>query len=186
MEKIWRSIEAWLEENAPRAFKDLNKPATAKGVAAAEKLMGVEFPEDVRASYLLHDGQVGAAPIMGEWQLLSLKVMKSRWKMLKESYDEGKFEESRVKPKGPVKAEWWNPKWVPVAYNGAGDLYCVDLDPAPKGKAGQLVSFWHVDDRREVVAKSFRAWLKEYADDLKAGRYGATTEGKVKRPKRKR
>lgn len=185
MEKLWKQIEAWLEEHAPRALQDLNEGATAKEIGAAEKLLGVELPEDVQASYRIHDGQIGGAPLMGEWQLLSLKLMKSRWKILKGSYDKGKFEESVVKPVGPVKAEWWNPQWIPIAYNGAGDLYCLDFDPAPKGKVGQIISFWHVDDKREVIAPGFRAWLKEYAADLKADRY-SVAGGKVKRLKRKK
>lgn len=185
MEKLWQRIEAWLEEHAPRTLRDLNKGATAKGIAAAEKLMGVKFPEDVKDSYRLHDGQIGGAPLMDEWQLLSLKVMTRKWKMLKQLYDAGKFEESKVKAKGPVKAEWWNPKWIPVGFNGAGDFYCLDFDPAPKGKEGQLISFWHVDDRREVVAKGFREWMKEYADDLKAGSYSVKDEA-VDRRKRKK
>jgi cell wall assembly regulator SMI1 len=172
MKVIWNLIESWLKENAPEILKDLLPGAIAKDIQSAEKLMGIHFPNDVKLSYRIHNGQKGrSAPLMEEWQLYSLKDMMSRWKILKKLFDAGTFAHVKGKPVGPVRAEWWNPKWIPIAYNGDGDLRCLDLDPPPRGKSGQIISFWHMEDRREKLADGFQEWLKKFAIDLEAGKY---------------
>lgn len=180
METIWKQIESWLEKNAPEMLNTLLPGATDKEILAAEKAMGIEFPEEVKESYRLHNGQDGrATPLMGEWQLLSLKNMVSQWKVMKKLVDKGKFDDAEVKTVGPVRADWYNLKWIPLAYNGAGDFQCLDLDPPPKGKAGQIISFWHMKDERKELANSYKAWLKGFANDLKKGKYKVKEEGLV-------
>lgn len=172
MQIIWRQIESWLQAHVPTILDDLLPGATDKEIQAAEKLFGVQFPDDVKASYSVHNGQQGqAAPLMGDWQLLSLEDIASQWKIMQDLVAAGKFDNVSSTPIGPVRADWWNPKWIPIAYNGAGDLYCLDLDPAPKGNIGQIITFWHMDDKRERIAKSYQAWLQGFADDLDKGKY---------------
>src|SRR2546421_31964 len=146
MQTVWKRIESWLNGNAPEILSDLLPGATGKKLRSTEKILGVEFPDDVKSSYRIHDGQQGqSSPLMGEWQLLSLEDMVSQWKIMKDLVDAGKFDNVTSAPVGPVRADWWNLKWIPIAYNGAGDFYCLDLNPAPKGSIGQIISFWHMD-----------------------------------------
>ena len=58
---------------------------------------------------------------------------------------------------------WWSPRWIPLTGNGAGDHLCVDLDPAPGGAPGQVITMWHMDDVREVKAAGWAAWLEGVA-----------------------
>jgi cell wall assembly regulator SMI1 len=172
MKAIWSHIESWLEANAPTIRKDLLKGATLKEIRTAEQAMGITFPENVKDSYRIHNGQRGrSASLIAEWQLYSLKDMVNRWKMLKKLFDDGTFASTSVTSSKAVRAEWWNPKWIPVAYNGDGDLRCLDLAPTPQGEVGQIISFWHMENKRERLASSFRVWLTEFADDLHAGKY---------------
>jgi cell wall assembly regulator SMI1 len=75
--------------------------------------------------------------------------------------DGGEFEDFEdVEPVGPVKGEfWWNPLWIPIATNGGGDDICIDLDPAEGGKVGQIITFWHDWELREVILDSLEEWL---------------------------
>jgi cell wall assembly regulator SMI1 len=172
MQASWKRIEAWLKGNAPEILVQLLKGAKDNEISSAEKAMSIKFPADVKASYRIHNGQDGrAAPLMGEWQLLSLKNMVSQWKIMKKLVDDGKFEDAIAKPIGSVRADWYNPKWIPVAYNGAGDFHCLDLDPPPRGHVGQIISFWHMDEKRQMLAKNFSEWLETFANDLEAGKY---------------
>ena len=172
MQAIWNRIESWLEVNAPEIRSDLLPGATDQEIHSTEEFTGMQFPVDVKTSYSIHNGQLGGAPpIIGEWQLLSLKALVSRWKTLKDLFDAGDFNGIKSRSSDPIRADWWNPKWLPLAYNGAGDYRCLDLDPAPGGQLGQIISFWHTSDRREIVADSFRAWLGRFADDLESGKY---------------
>lgn len=172
METIWNRIESWLKVEATEICIDLLPGATEKEIHDMEEFVGIEMPSDVKSSFSIHNGQLGAAaPLMGEWQLISLEVMLKRWNILKDLYDAGEFTRIQCETKGPVKPEWWIPSWLPLAYNGAGDYQCLDMSPATGGEIGQIISFWHVIDRREVLAKSFRKWLQTFADDLENGQY---------------
>src|SRR5687768_2872139 len=153
MDEIWKRIEAWLAQNAPDVREDLQPGATDAALAEASRTFGAELPADMAASYRVHDGsRGGAGPLFGEWRLLSLAAAARAWGTLKKQSDDGVFEDDDVQAAPQVKDEWWNPKWIPVASNSSGDFLCADLDPAPAGKAGQIVSYYHAEPRRELVA----------------------------------
>ncbi len=172
MEEIWKQIETWLIANILEIRNDLQPGATDAEIRKAEDAMGIKFPDDVRASYRIHNGQLGsAAELLGDWQLLPLEYMVLEWQTLDKVLDSGGFGDNTGTPHGPVRPMWWNPKWIPVAHNGAGDYRCLDLDPPAKGKVGQIIAYWHTMDTREKLAPSFRAWLQRFAKDLESGRY---------------
>ncbi|MEV4219759.1 hypothetical protein [Nonomuraea sp. NPDC049725] len=55
----WRRIERWLSTNAPKTYAGLGRPGRARTIAVAEAQTGLEFPDDLRASLLRHDGARG-------------------------------------------------------------------------------------------------------------------------------
>lgn len=172
MKTIWKNIEVWLKDKAPHILSSLQKGATLAEIGRAEKALSAEFTSDIKASYRIHNGQSDiSAPLIEEWQLLTLKEVIRRWSMLKQLYDEGVFADVQGMPTGPIRAEWWNPNWIPIAHNGDGDLRCLDLSPAQGGKVGQIISFWHTEERREKVADSYQTWLAEFAQNLHDGQY---------------
>jgi len=57
MKKQWETIEHWLAENAPELRGNLNPAATDAEIAAVEKTLGVRFPQSVRDTYLIHNGE---------------------------------------------------------------------------------------------------------------------------------
>lgn len=182
MKAIWDRIESWFKKQAPNVNIRLSPGAREEEIQGIENFISLRFPDDLRMSLKIHNGQHElATPMMGEWELYSLDGIKRRWTMLKELFDRGDFSDAEVFTNGPVLAEWWNLKWVPVAHNGAGDLRCVDMAPARGGKIGQIVSFWHVDEGREILAGSFGSWLESFADDLEKGLYEVVSEGLVLR-----
>ncbi|MEV5890839.1 SMI1/KNR4 family protein [Nonomuraea fuscirosea] len=61
VDRQWRRIERWLRTNAPRTYRTLRAPGKARTIAVAEAQMGVDFPDDLRASLLRHNGSRGAA-----------------------------------------------------------------------------------------------------------------------------
>ncbi|WP_353931825.1 SMI1/KNR4 family protein [Okeanomitos corallinicola TIOX110] len=62
--------------------------------------------------------------------------------------------------------------WIPLTYDGGGNHCCLDLDPAEGGNLGQIITMWHDDGVRAIIAPIFRAWLQQYADNLGSGDYG--------------
>ncbi len=80
MGDVWDRIEAWLKVNAPDALDNVRAGATRDAVRAAEATLGVQFPDDMVVSYLVHDGQDTYSPaLVGEWQLLSLEGVVTEW-----------------------------------------------------------------------------------------------------------
>ncbi|HXV91932.1 MAG TPA: SMI1/KNR4 family protein, partial [Pseudonocardia sp.] len=70
-----------------------------------------------------------------------------------------------------IRADWWNPGWVPFAEDGGGNLYCVDLAPGERGVRGQVIRWEIHGGPCGPVAASFAEYLLGYRDDLTGGRY---------------
>src|SRR3712207_8524642 len=79
MEGTWARIERWLAEFAPDVLKSLQPAATEEQISNAEAALGVTLPEEVRASYRIHDGQSPDGPgLMDAWEFLSLSRIVDR------------------------------------------------------------------------------------------------------------
>ena len=171
----WKRIEQWLGDNAPRMLEALGRGAPASAVAAFEKKTGLKLPAAVAASFRRHDGGdegTGLFPALEKDEMayspMPLSRAASEWRSCSRfarSYPaEAQFDVDRG-----VRAEYWNPGWVPVATNGGGDYLCVDLAPAPGGKAGQVIEWRHETDERRRVAPSWEKYLQDLADGLEDG-----------------
>lgn len=57
MRGIWDRIEKGLEKHYPSIRKSLLPGATEAEIAEAEQKMGIRFPDEVRESFRIHDGQ---------------------------------------------------------------------------------------------------------------------------------
>ena len=63
MRDLWDRIERWLAANVPDMLEGLNPGATTQEIEETEAFLGVSFPDDVRASYLIHNGQAPTAVV---------------------------------------------------------------------------------------------------------------------------
>ena len=82
----------------------------------------------------------------------------------------GTFKDVPSDPDEGVRPEWYDLEWVPLTHDSCGNHFCVDLDPAAGGTRGQVISFWHDDPQRVVMARSLGQWLNDFADELEAGK----------------
>src|SRR5579884_1529995 len=57
MREIWDIIEDWLAANTPWIYESLAPPATDDEIREAEVALGLTFPDDLRESYRIHNGQ---------------------------------------------------------------------------------------------------------------------------------
>ena len=172
MHAAWIRIERWLRVNAPPVLENLRSGTTAAELRYAEQRLGVTLPDDVRAFYRLHNGQ--SNPDLGfieGREFLSLARVVKYWCMWKDLLDKQVFAHDRSEPVGPIVADWWHACWIPLTDDCAGNHYCLDLAPARGGDCGQIITMWHDDPLREIVAPSFTAWLTAFADDLEQGAY---------------
>lgn len=178
MKTIWKRIEFCLATKGPEILKNLQPGATDEAIKTAEKFMQIEFPEDVKSYYSLHNGQFGEKnSLLPYWNFLSLEAMMKEWESWKKLLDEGDFNEEDgtdfgCASDGQIRTEfWWNPQWIPIASDLGGDNLCLDLDPTPTGQVGQIIFMCHDDAYRYVVANSWRELLEQLAVDLETGEY---------------
>ncbi len=184
MQDLWQRIEKQLRGLGSAG--SFGAPASEDSILAAEAVLGVELPEDLRASLAIHNGDAMKKLDGGAWQsdgpfahmeLLSAGAMVSEWEVWQETIGKEGLE---PQPEGPVKALWWNPRWIPVTViAGSTWHHCVDLAPAPGGRIGQVIEIVDDDSWRRVVAPSFRAFLEQIAADLNGGRYAIDDEGRL-------
>jgi cell wall assembly regulator SMI1 len=160
----WRRIEQWLEAQEEGLSARLAPGATVEALDAAERKLGVRLPEEVRESYLRHDGEQEVLGLFLGWTQMSLRDVQREWAF-------ERWVERAPRSRGPVKAQSWSPRWIPVLANGAGDFLCVDLDPPEEGTPGQVIAVYHDDPERIRMTRSFTSWLSRFAGRLEAGEY---------------
>ena len=159
----WDALVARIEKKAKAAGVTLEKGAKETAIAAAEKALGQVLPEEVKAFYRRHDASEDDCGPLGR-ELLSLERMVAEWKIWKDLLDKGTFEDNDHSSPGPgVQQRWWIPEWIPITYDGAGNHHVLDLAPAKGGAVGQIVDFYHDEETRKVVGKSFLQWLADVA-----------------------
>ncbi|MFA0962340.1 SMI1/KNR4 family protein [Roseivirga sp. BDSF3-8] len=166
---IWNRFENWLAKNAPHLTGTLNAPASEEDINALEKILGESLPMAYAGFLKIHNGQDrdGEGLIDAEELLRILE----EWTVWKELLDKGDFNGTQAAPDAGVKASWWNVKWIPITYDGSGNHYCLDLDPATGGRRGQVIRVWHDSAERELIADSFQEWISGYVRGLERGRY---------------
>lgn len=179
VEAAWKRIRAWYEENVKELpyldFFDWGPPASRHELASLEEGVECVLPNDVRETYAIYNGDNKQCVLPGGY-LMDLSEVSKTWKMFKTPFDEGLFEGSETTPEGPIKPDWWNPRWIPVLHNGGGDYHCIDMDPAPGGSVGQFFKFQHETGPSNVLALSFGEFLEDFANDLEAKKYVFDTE----------
>lgn len=184
MQGIWKrietqlQIEAWFEKiQVSEALSDFQPGATEVEIQMAEAALGIEFPEDVKASYSIHNGgMVIGDPDQNLRKLCSLQEMVDTWEMMK-TYADGwkeKMADDWLTWDGQpilVRVETWNVKWIPLL-NSDGTLVCLDLAPTPHGHMGQIIdSDPENGTYHRWLAPNWQAFLSTFADDLEAGEY---------------
>lgn len=140
------------------------------GLVELESIIGRALPEAFKRAYRIHNGQAtDEVGLFDGTELLSATAIADQYRIWKELLDDGQFAELHSQSPAGIKTDWWSPGWIPITHNGGGDHSCLDLDPAAGGTVGQIISFWHDEPSRAILAPDFETWLTQYADALEAG-----------------
>jgi cell wall assembly regulator SMI1 len=171
MNLIWNRIDRWLEANTPQVLETLKLGATEEEIDRAEAFFGVAFPEDLKLSYSIHNGQdEGAYSLFPHLEFLSLQSAIE----IAENWRKCADEDFRCHPDSiddGIWNGWWNPHWIPFTRESNGACECVDLSPASNGTPGQVIIVEWREPTRGLVAPSFRVYLETFADALERGDY---------------
>lgn len=147
-------------------------------LAAAEARIGVRLPEDLRALYLVADGDMRESGLLGPYCHESLGRLVHNYLEGEPGscgWDDDPDDDGVVfetPPFGHVKRLSRNDWWVTFGTDVAGNYLLVDLDPAERGQAGQVLEYGRdVYGPPRYVAPSITAMLTEVVEALRAGKY---------------
>lgn len=171
MEQTWTKFEEWLSRHWPDGLSCLNPPASDEQISQLEERLDARLPADFVACLKIHNGQNGFSSVLDGMEFLSCEEIYSQWFVWKDLLDGGDFKDIFSEPEEGIKTDWWNPKWIPFTHNGGGDHLCLDLDPAPSGLTGQVITMWHDMEARELKAKNFAEYFETYVNGVLAGKY---------------
>lgn len=172
IQQSMQSLTEWLKANYPEGLEDLNPPATAEQLTALEQVLGFDLPKELRELLAIHNGQDSEGGYLFDGQeFLSAERIAEEWGVWKKLLDGKKFAGSHSRAEKGIRNDWWNAGWVPFTYNGCGDHFCVDTQPADGGVQDQIITMWHEMSERDRLANSLGEWLKSYTDDLQRGEF---------------
>lgn len=182
---VWTEIDASLKKLSPQAAAVLRKPATDKALTALGKSLKVPVPPELEAYLSIHDGQdekprLPVVFVKTAWILMPAASIVSAYKELEGLAADGEFDDREGSNEdGYVQSQWWSEKWVPFAVNAGGDHLCIDMGPTKKGKAGQLLWWYHDEDFREREYSDLTSFFRAYAGALASGQLTVRKDGAV-------
>jgi cell wall assembly regulator SMI1 len=171
----------WLASCAPEVAGQLRPPTSEEELTALSQRLGSPLPAQMRALYLLHDGQVDTVRlgVVYGLEFLSLKQVGEvweEWRAVREdpAYDPDDFDPYEdVFVPGVVHKAYTRAGWVPLfRCPGREDFFGVDLAPAENGTYGQVINFGRDEPKKYAAAsglEGFFAMLLEWAEAESAG-----------------
>jgi len=146
LEKAWARYTAKATEAHTPFTTYLNDGATTNQIDSAERAVNCEFPADLRQLLSLHNGSMEYRVLPG-WELLSAERIVDEWKIWEDlRRTQFKPKNYNCEPCGPIKGD-----------GGEG------------GISGQVITMWHDDARRELIAKSLTEFIEIIAGDFERG-----------------
>ena len=166
MRELWRRLEARFGDRLA-----LRPPATPGHIADAEAALGVRFPDSVRESFLVHDGQddePGVCMSPYAHRLGSLDSIVQCWRGDRTGYDDDPQRLAWLDRSGRVHQAHFHPGHIPLAGSTYWDYgrLLVDFSPAAAGTTGQIIGR---NTDLEYVCEDFSGLLQQIADGLDAG-----------------
>jgi cell wall assembly regulator SMI1 len=178
IEAPWFHLEHVLQAFHPALLARLGDGASEADITACEAAMGIRLPGTFRTALARHGGDptivlgkdtLGMHGVFHHVDFLRPAAIAAQYVSWRDTTSR---QTSMADPLGPVRPQWWNPKWIPITVvNGFAWHHCIDLDPAPGGTFGQIIEMGRRDARRIVVADSFTDLLTRLAEDVAAGIY---------------
>ena len=176
MRELWKKVFDHYAKISRDILDDFNPPAEPIKIEALESLTNGLIPA-LYQTFFIHNGQNSYRfACMHPWKLYDIDDVLDNYDLMNNEVV-ARWQEEDISPddysesNGPVKEVMWNSKWIPIASNGAGDLMCVDLDPAEGGKVGQVITWYHETTFKIVEASSYKEWLENYLQDLENNAY---------------
>lgn len=164
-------LVGWFRDRAPPYFQAFTEGAAPMGDRErkkVEELVG-PLPDDFLAYLQLAHGASRLA--FFEYSSFDLAHMAEESEQQRRRHADASERSPRLEENGPLRNCFWHQGWLPFAGDGGGNLICLDLDPAPSGRRGQVFYWDSITGPQAPVARSFLAFLASYREKLLSGGY---------------
>ena len=178
-------FEEWLANNLPEILSDLNPGATEDELRTFAAELNVTLPAGFVELYRWHNGQKMEIHT-GPWYgliFIPLSRVLSEWLSWRDVLCQSSPESlvslnsnATSVPPGFVRCLYANNRWIPFAYDWAGNYLGIDLDPDEKGTFGQVINFGRDEERKIAIAPSVGVFVNWVVAELKAGNFNIKTE----------
>jgi cell wall assembly regulator SMI1 len=167
---VWSAIgiELLRQKSGKRIDEMLLPPAELNAVDDLEKNLHVILPADYKRSLSIHEGTEYWVWLWDAVSLGDLNYVFTSWRdNIKESSHPSQ-RNTKLIPHGQVRDCMFDALWIPVAANN-GIPICLDLNPAPGGKLGQVIYVDWEDGTVKVIASSFLEFLENGLKKMQLG-----------------
>jgi len=163
-----RRIAAWFKDHVPQVAERLRPPVNSKALAALAKALDRSIPPELVAMWQVHDG----LPIF-EYAGLGAAEAKQRRAGLEKLRKKGTFANHEVFEQNEPRIQHvkWHSGWIPLAEDGCGNLYCLDLAPGPAGRMGQVIKWEMAGGPFAASSVDLANFLERYATALESSRF---------------
>jgi cell wall assembly regulator SMI1 len=141
-----------LRTSRPDYYDELAPGLSQAEIERFEAILGLSLPQPFKDFYQWHDGQARDCylGLWGGWELLDAEAVCQHRDEWNELVSVSSFREPN----------WWNPGWVPFAWDSACNYHVLDTIGCFGGQPGQVLEVWHDDPDRVIVWESFVAWVE--------------------------
>jgi len=151
----------------------LNPPASEEEIQKVENEMAIQFPDELRAFYLLHNGEKEGGPgLFFGLPFLSLNDVLQEWQIWAQLEEEYALEGASYSvPTGYIKERYINRNWIPISKDFGGNNIGIDVDPDHKGRIGQIINFGRDEEIKYVIANQLSDFLLFISETILQGQY---------------
>jgi cell wall assembly regulator SMI1 len=177
---VWKRIEVCIDSIAPEILDELAPGATVEDIDGFEKTIAQKLPNEVRQSFLVHNGQSGdEGAIFYGLDFFSLANNLNQWSAWAsfeddpdcQEHQEDARESDSSLPEEAIQLAYTNRSWIPVVGAGKYAHYGLDLSPGPRGISGQLINFGLTEGDKVILAWSWGWFLNDLAVELERGNF---------------
>ena len=164
---VWQRIERELARRFPSFPVALGAPATREEISACEQALGCRLPVDFVASCLVHRSIAFGDLVLGMPNQRDVAELAEY-----REYMGGEW--TRDQPDAAdalFRSDYgWRDGWVPLESDEPDNGEALDLDPAPAGRYGQIISMDN-GSPQGVSAAGWSELLERFATNLEQDRY---------------
>lgn len=149
-------LETWLAAHRPGYHKGLAAGAGRAALDTFQARLGLSLPAELRQLLAWHNGQGDFAGCLEEsWNLMSSEeILTARHDLL-------------APPAEGEPASAWQPAWIPVLADDAGNHVFLDTARAP----APVREFWTGKPEQPLIAAGLAAWLDDFVRAVERGDY---------------